>query len=54
MIRTIDTNVDVMYSPDEGGYYLQRFGDRLGVSVKLYTTEQAAIRAYQAGKAKFA
>ena len=45
----IDKQIDVCYSPDDGGWYLQRFdaGHECEVSKQIYHSRQDAIDAYR-------
>lgn len=48
--------VRVVYSPDDGGYYLSEFdlpGRRTRVSKKVWATEAAAARAWRQGAVKW-
>jgi hypothetical protein len=45
--------ITVVYSPDDGGYYLEHFDierERTRVSKKIYATRAEAIRALESGK----
>ncbi len=51
---TVDNDVDVVYSPDDNGWYLQRFlHDADGttkVSHAVFATKRKALKRYDAGK----
>ena len=51
---TVDNNVDVVYSPDDNSWYLQRYlHDKAGntkTSHSMFATKRKAIEQYDAGK----
>lgn len=54
--RPKDCLVDAVYSPDDGGWYLQKTDFATGrnrVSKKVYSTMIAAYAAYKSGKVRW-
>jgi len=52
-ITLVDNNTDAVYSPDDGGWYLQTYlrdgSDKTRVSKKIYDSSVSAITAYLRG-----
>ena len=53
-LLTVDKDVDVVYSPDDNGWYLQKYlHDEAGttkVSHAIFATKRKALKRYNAGK----
>lgn len=51
-----DSTTSVVFSPDDGGYWLSQFDidrERNRASKKVYATMAEAVREFQAGKVKW-
>ena len=50
---TLSNDIDLVYSPDDGGWYLQKFdSDRTSTS-KIYKSAEDAIKAYAKNKVEW-
>jgi hypothetical protein len=46
--KAVNDDVDITYSPDDGGYYLHRYSD--DKTSPIFFTEDAALDAYKTGQ----
>jgi hypothetical protein len=49
----VSPSIDIWYSTDDDGYFLQRYGDFGAVSELTYSTVDCAFLAWKAGKVRW-
>lgn len=46
-VERVTSGVDLVYSPDDEGYYFAAYGDQYKASREIYPTREAAMKAWR-------